>query len=90
MVQDIIQFTRLADITPTKRGNLLLLLSAGTNCFVTLYWLVSIHNLLHVILSEAKNLCGPCNYEILRRLAPQNDTHKRGLRMDTIYILNIV
>lgn len=29
MVQDIVQFTRLADITPTKRGNLLLWFSAG-------------------------------------------------------------
>ncbi len=40
-----------------------------------------------VILSEAKNLCGSSNYEILRRPAaggtPQNDTHKRGFRMDT-------
>ncbi len=90
MVQDIIQFTRLADLSPARRGNLLLLFSAGTNCLVMFYWLVSIHKLLHVILSEAKNLCGPCNYEILRRLAPQNDTHKRGFRMDTIYILNIV
>jgi len=35
-----------------------------------------------VILSEAKNLRGS-NYEILRRLAPQNDTHKRGFRMET-------
>ena len=42
---------------------------------------VSIRKLLPVILSEAKNLCGPINYEILRRLAPQNDTHKRGFRM---------
>jgi hypothetical protein len=33
-----------------------------------------IRKLVHVILSEAKNLCGPANYEILRRLAPQNDT----------------
>jgi len=45
--------------------------------------LVPIRKLLHVILSEAKNLCGPSNYEILRRLAPQNDTHKRGFRMET-------
>jgi uncharacterized protein YqiB (DUF1249 family) len=44
---------------------------------------VSIRKLLHVILSEAKNLCGSSNYEILRRLAPQNDTHKRGFRMKT-------
>jgi hypothetical protein len=28
---------------------------------------VSIRKLLPVILSEAKNLCGPINYEILRR-----------------------
>ena len=28
-----------------------------------------IRKLLHVILSEAKNLCGPSNYEILRRPA---------------------
>jgi hypothetical protein len=33
--------------------------------------------------SEAKNLCGPSNYEILRRLAPQNDTHKRGFQVDS-------
>ena len=58
MVQDIIQFTRLADIAPTKRGNLPLLFSAGLNGFVMFYWQVS--------------------------------THKRGLRMDTIYILSIV
>ena len=37
-----------------------------------------------VILSEAKNLRGS-NYEILRRLAPQNDTHKRGFRMGIRY-----
>jgi|GEM_PF-3766841 len=53
MVQDIIQFTRLADITPTKRGNLPLLFSAGLNGFVMFYWLVSIHKLLHVILSPS-------------------------------------
>ncbi len=70
MVQDIIQFTRLADVTPARRGNLALRFSSGTNCLVMFYWLVSIHKLLHVILSEAKNLCGPCNYEILRRPAP--------------------
>ena len=44
---------------------------------------VSIRKLLPVILSEAKNLCGSSNYEILRRLAPQNDTHKRDFRMET-------
>ncbi|MFA9613545.1 MAG: hypothetical protein ACERK9_06315, partial [Deltaproteobacteria bacterium] len=46
-----------------------------------------IRKLLHVILSEAKNLCGPANYEILRRPAiggtPQNDIPKHGFRMDT-------
>jgi len=39
----------------------------------TSFSLVYIWKLLHVILSEAKNLCRPRNYEILRRLAPQND-----------------
>ena len=32
--------------------------------------LVPIRKLVHVILSEAKNLCGPANYEILRRPDP--------------------
>ena len=49
--------------------------------------LVFIRKILHVILSEAKNLCGSSNYEILRRPAaggtPQNDTHIRGFRMGT-------
>jgi hypothetical protein len=44
-----------------------------------------IRKLLPVILSEAKNLCGSGNYEILRRLAPQNDTPIRGFRMETTY-----
>ena len=93
MVQDIIQFTRLADITPTKRGNLPLLFSAGLNGFVMFYWLVSIHKLLHVILSPSTGSgqaprrisADPSNYEILRRIAPQNDTHKRSFRMGTSY-----
>ena len=42
-----------------------------------------IRKLLPVILSEAKNLCGPFNYEILRRLAPQNDIQKQRFRMAT-------
>ena len=36
-------------------------------------------------INSAKNLCGSSNYEILRRLAPQNDTHIRGFRMDGNY-----
>jgi len=32
---------------------------------------------------SAKNLCGPSDYEILRRLAPQNDIQEHGFRMDT-------
>jgi len=38
---------------------------------------------LHVILSDAKNLFRSSNYEILRRLAPQNDNHKHGFLMKT-------
>ena len=49
----------------------------------TSLFLVSIRKVLHVILSEAKNLCGPANYEILRRLAPQNDIQEHGFRMET-------
>ena len=46
-------------------------------------YLVSIRKLPNVILSGAKNLCGHSNYEILRRLAPQNDIQKYDFRMDT-------
>jgi hypothetical protein len=38
-----------------------------------------------ILLVERISLLGadPCNYEILRRYAPQNDTRKAGFRMDT-------
>jgi len=46
--------------------------------------LVSVHPETISCHSErAKNLCGPTNYEILRRLAPQNDIQNHGFRMDT-------
>jgi hypothetical protein len=51
---------------------------------------VFIRKLVHVILSEAKNLCGPVNYEILRRLAPQNDIQKKtdcGLRCQSSTVI---
>ena len=44
---------------------------------------MSIRKILHVILSEAKNLCEPFNYEILRRLAPQNDIQEQRFRRET-------
>ena len=51
MVQDIIQFTRLADISPARRGNLLLWLSAGKIRLVV--FISYILNIVWIVFIEA-------------------------------------
>ena len=62
MVQDIIQFTRLADISPARRGNLLLWLSAGKIRLVV--FTSYILNIVEIVFIETRDMCFSSAYRL--------------------------